>query len=158
MIVYNLVKTLHILSAFLLLGTGLGSAFYKYMAYRSRDIRAIAVTDHHVVLADWIFTTPTIFIQPATGLWLAHQAGYPLSRGWIFQTLLLFILAGFCWLPVVWLQIHMRTLASMAWNAQTALPPRYHRMQKIWFWLGIPAFLAMLVIVFLMVYKPVSGV
>ena len=61
---YLSLKTLHILSMLLLFGTGLGSAFYKWMADRSGNLAHIAVTNRHVVLADWLFTTPTVIFQP----------------------------------------------------------------------------------------------
>lgn len=65
---YLSLKTLHILSMLLLFGTGLGSAFYKWMADRSGNLAHIAVTNRHVVLADWLFTTPTVIFQPISGL------------------------------------------------------------------------------------------
>ncbi|MFZ2321641.1 MAG: DUF2269 family protein, partial [Pseudomonas sp.] len=46
---YLSLKTLHILSMLLLFGTGLGSAFYKWMADRSGNLAHIAVTNRHVV-------------------------------------------------------------------------------------------------------------
>ena len=49
---YLLLKVIHILGATLLFGTGLGSAFFMFSAYRSGDMRAIHVTARHVVLAD----------------------------------------------------------------------------------------------------------
>lgn len=58
------------LSATVLAGTGVGIAYFMFMVNRSDNIRAIAVTVRNVVLADWIFTTPTIFIQFITGPWL----------------------------------------------------------------------------------------
>ena len=41
---YAAVKIAHILGTVLLFGTGLGTAFFLLMAYRSRDIDAIRVT------------------------------------------------------------------------------------------------------------------
>jgi len=99
---YTLLKTLHILSMVLLFGTGLGSAFYKWMADRSGNVAHIAVTNRHVVLADWIFTTPTVIFQPISGLWMVYLLDLPLSTPWIAASLALFVLAGVCWLPVVW--------------------------------------------------------
>lgn len=107
-------KTLHILSMVLLFGTGLGSAFYKWMADRSGSVAHIAATNRHVVWADWLFTTPTVIFQPLSGLWMAHLAGWPWASGWIAASLALYALAGACWLPVVWLQIRMRRLAEEA--------------------------------------------
>ncbi|MEW6446171.1 MAG: DUF2269 domain-containing protein [Pseudomonadota bacterium] len=154
---FLILKWTHILSTVLLFGTGLGSAFYKWMADRSGNIAHIAVTNRHVVLADWMFTTPTIIIQPVTGLWMVHLLNLPLSTPWIALTLALYVLAGLCWLPVVWLQIRMRDIAERALADETPLPAIYHRHARTWFWLGVPAFTAMVIIVYLMVFKHISG-
>jgi len=149
-----LLKTIHILSAILLFGTGLGTAFHGMASNLSRDVRAIAVANRNVVIADWLFTTPTVLIQPASGIWLAHLQGWPLPTGWIMWSLALYALAGACWLPVVWLQMRMRRMAEQAAAEGTALPPLYHRYFRVWFALGWPAFVAMIAIVALMVLKP----
>lgn len=154
---YTLIKTLHILSMVLLFGTGLGSAFYKWMADRSGVLAHIAVTNRHVVLADWWFTTPTVIFQPLSGLWMIHLLGLPVSTPWVATSLGLYALAGACWLPVVWLQIRMRDLAADALAAGTPLPPAYWRMARWWFWLGVPAFGAMVLVVALMVFKHTPG-
>jgi uncharacterized membrane protein len=151
---YVLVKWLHIMSSTILFGTGIGSAFYMLLASLSRDVRATAVVVRHVVLADWLFTTPTIIIQPLTGFYLIHLAGYPLTSRWIVWTIALYLLAGACWLPVVWLQIRMRGFAQDAVKAGTELPPIYWRYLRYWVLLGIPAFLALVVVFYLMVAKP----
>lgn len=154
---YATLKTLHILSMVLLFGTGLGSAFYKWMADRSGNVAHIAIVNRHVVLADWLFTTPTVIFQPLSGLWLAHLLGLPPGTPWIATSLALYALAGACWLPVVWLQIRMRQLAEEAVAGARPLPSQYWRMARCWFWLGVPAFAAMCVVVTLMVFKHIPG-
>lgn len=154
---YTTLKTLHILSMVLLFGTGLGSAFYKWMADRSGNVAHIAITNRHVVLADWIFTTPTVIFQPISGLWMVYLLGMPLSTPWIAISLSLFVLAGACWLPVVWLQMRMQKIASDAAASGSALPEAYWRMARCWFWLGVPAFIAMVLVVVLMVFKHIPG-
>lgn len=151
---YLTLKSLHILSAILLFGTGLGSAFYKFATDRTNNLAAIAVTNRHVVLADWLFTTPAIIVQPITGVWMAHLAGWPLDSLWIWLSFALYLLAGACWLPVVWLQIRMRNAAEQALITESTLPDRYRGDARLWFWLGVPAFTAMVAVVILMVHKP----
>jgi len=153
---YLILKWMHILSAIVLFGTGLGSAFYKFMADLRGDIAAIAVVNRTVVSADWWFTTPTIIIQPLTGIAMLHLIGLPWTTPWVMWSFILYFMAGACWLPVVWLQIQMRDMAEVAVRDRTALPPRYHRYARIWFWLGVPAFIAMVIVVGLMVFKPLS--
>ena len=152
---YLVVKWVHILSATFLFGTGLGSAFYMFLANRRGNIPAISVVAGHVVIADWLFTAPTVVIQPLSGWYLARKLGLPLSTGWIAWSIALFVLAGACWLPVVWLQIRMRDIARAA-VAQNAgrLPEIYWRYARLWTALGIPAFAAMIVVYYLMVIKP----
>ncbi|MDQ1920401.1 DUF2269 family protein [Massilia pseudoviolaceinigra] len=152
---YMIVKWLHILSSTFLFGTGIGSAFYMLFTSLSRDVRAIAVVSRHVVLADWIFTTTTIIVQPVTGLYMIHLAGYPLTSAWIAWSFALYFFAGACWLPVVWMQLRMRDMAQVAARDGTELPPLYWRYLRFWVLLGIPAFFALVIIFWLMVAKPV---
>ena len=152
---YLVIKWLHIVSSTILFGTGIGSAFYMLFTSLTRNVVATAVVVRFVVLADWIFTTPAIIVQPLTGFYLIHLAGYPVTSKWIMWSLALYFLAGACWLPVVWLQIRMKKLAEEAVRAGTALPAQYWRYLKIWTVLGIPAFLGLVIVFYLMVTKPV---
>ena len=151
---YDLVKTLHILSATLIFGTGLGTAFYMWRGHRSGDLRALSVIAKNVVLADWIFTTPAIVFQLGSGLWLIHSGGFDPLEFWLLWAYGLFALAGLCWLPVVWLQIRIRDFAVQAAATESALPARYHHLIRMWFRLGWPAFLSVVMIFYLMVAKP----
>jgi uncharacterized membrane protein len=151
---YLVVKWLHILSSTLLFGTGLGSAFYMFFTSLTRDARVIATVVRYVVIADYAFTTPTIIIQPLTGLYLIHLAGFPLTSTWIVVSIALYFLAGAAWLPVVWMQIKMRDMAAAAAANSTELPPRYWSFLKWWVALGVVAFAALVVIFYLMVAKP----
>lgn len=151
---YLIIKYFHIISMVLLFGTGLGSAFYKWMADKSGDLNHIAITNRHVVLADWLFTTPTVIIQPLTGLWMLYLSQLPLTTPWVMTSLILFAIAGVCWLPVVWMQIQMRNMANIAVENQAELPELYWKYTRRWFWLGVPAFIAMVLVVLLMVLKP----
>ncbi|MGR9116462.1 MAG: DUF2269 family protein [Gammaproteobacteria bacterium] len=149
---FLVLKLIHILSAIILFGVGLGTVFYKIMADRSGDHAAIAITSRHVVLADWWFTTPTVLIQPLTGFLLAKQLSLPFGDDWLLMTVILYLLAGLCWLPVVYLQIRLRDLASDSFQKNQPLPARYRYYSQVWLWLGVPAFFAMLFITTLMVF------
>lgn len=151
---YLWLKWLHIISATVLFGTGLGTAFYKWAVDRKKGVRVIAVVMDRVVLADWMFTTPSVVVQPVTGIWMAVIVGYPLTSGWIGWSLILYVIAGACWLPVVCLQIRMRAMARDAAAKNSDLPAQYWRYAKWWFWLGVPAFGSLLVVFYLMVFRP----
>jgi uncharacterized membrane protein len=162
---YLIVKWVHIVSSTMLFGTGLGSAFYMFFASRTRafymffasrtrDARAISVVVRYVVIADWLFTTPTIILQPATGLWLVHLAGFDLRAPWLLWSIVLYLLAGACWLPVVWMQVRMRDMAAEAARQSAELPAQYWSFLRWWVALGIVAFFALVVVFYLMVLKP----
>jgi len=112
------------------------------------------VNPYLVVLADWLFTTPSIIVQAATGIALANLLGYPLLHGWVFAALMLFFVAGICWLPVVALQIRMRDLARAAERNGQPLSEGYWVWARWWFWLGVPAFTSVMVVFWLMIDKP----
>jgi uncharacterized membrane protein len=152
---YVTLKWLHVLSSTFLFGTGIGSAFYMLFANLSRDVRAIAAVSRIVVIADWLFTSTTIIVQPLTGYYLIRMAGFPMGSRWIGWSIALYLVAAACWLPVVWLQMRLRDLAQAAARDGTALPAQYWRYFRVWVILGIPAFFAFVAIFYLMVAKPV---
>ena len=151
---YLAIKWLHILSSTVLFGTGMGSAFYMFAASRTREPRLVAVVVRHVVMADWLFTTPAIVLQPLTGFYLMHLAGFPFAAGWIRWSIVLYLVAGAAWLPVVWMQIRMRDFATAAAAAGRPLPDIYWRYLNRWIALGVVAFVSLVVVFYLMVAKP----
>ena len=154
MSLFLLLKTLHFIGATVLLGTGAGIAFFMLMAHRTADARIVAHTASVVVIADTLFTATAVVLQPITGGGLAWMSGYPVVRGWVAVSLLLYVLVDAFWLPVVWMQLRMRDLARQAAVENRELPPAYHRLWRLWFACGIPAFAAVLGIVWLMTAKP----
>jgi uncharacterized membrane protein len=154
-VTYVLLKFLHVVGATVILGTGSGIAFFMLMAHRSGDARFIANVSRLVVIADIVFTATAVALQPVTGWLLMRQAGLDLSQGWLGVSLLLYLVAGAFWLPVVWIQARMRDLARAAADSGAPLPGAYHQLFRIWFWFGFPGFGATLAILYLMIAKPV---
>jgi len=107
-----------------------------------------------VVSADVLFTASAVIVQPVSGALVAWTLGIPVTTPWILASLVIYVLIGLCWLPVVKIQIELRDLARAAAQAGTALPLRYDRLFRIWFALGWPAFLGMIAIFALMIVKP----
>jgi uncharacterized membrane protein len=151
---YFVLKAIHIASAAVLFGTGLGIAFFKWITDRTGNAVAIRVVSEKVVMADWLFTLPAIVVQALTGLALARLSGYPLSHGWLAWSIGLFFLAGCCWIPVVWLQIRMRNLARTYEQRGLPVMADYRAYARLWFWLGMPAFTAVVLLFWIMVAKP----
>jgi uncharacterized membrane protein len=144
----------HVIGAAVLLGTGAGIAFFMVMSNRSQDPALIAHVAGIVVLADTVFTATAALVQPVTGYLLAREVGWPLLEGWVLVSLCLYVFVGLFWLPVVWLQIRLRAMAIAARDGGAGLPAAYHRLYRIWFACGFPAFAAVLAIVWLMITKP----
>ncbi|MBB3345035.1 DUF2269 domain-containing protein [Luteimonas sp. RC10] len=149
-----LVKFLHILSSTFLFGTGVGTAFYLLFASRQRDPVVVAAVARLVVIADWLFTATTIVVQPLTGLYLAHRLHIPLSTPWLYWSIVLFVIAGLCWLPVVGIQIRLRDIAQQAAASGQPLPAAYDRHLGTWAAMGVPALFSFLAIFYLMTAKP----
>ena len=151
---YFIIKTIHILSSVLLVGTGFGSAFYLFFANRIKNIEGQAVIARLVIRADWWFTTPAVIVQPISGFVLVYWAGFPLNSFWILGALLMYVVAGVCWLPVVYLQIQMEKMLQQAIEMNAPLPKKYWVYAQRWELLGYPAFVSMLAVFYLMVAKP----
>ena len=146
---YMTLKLIHILSSTILFGTGLGTAFYMWRAQLSGDLSTFRIVAKNVVLADWIFTTPAVIIQPLTGIGMMYLAGFSWQQPWLFWSISLFILVGACWLPVVFIQIKVAKLLE---PDQPDLQ-RIKRLMFCWYSLGVPAFLGVIGIFYLMVSK-----
>jgi len=153
-VTYLLLKFLHILGATVILGTGAGIAFFMLMAHRSRDAGFVARTAGVVVLADFVFTATAVVLQPVTGYLLLRATGQSLFDAWVIASLVLYVVAGIFWLPVVWMQRRMRDLAGEAAAAGKPLPAAYHKLFRLWFIFGFPGFGSVLAIVWLMIAKP----
>jgi uncharacterized membrane protein len=157
MTTYLMLKYLHIIGAAVLLGTGAGIAFFMLLAHRTGDAGVVAAVARFVVIADVVFTATAVVAQPVTGTLLAWIVGYSLLDGWIALSIGLYLLTGAFWLPVVWMQMRMRDLATQAVREANPLPAEYHRLFRLWFAFGFPAFAAVLAIFWLMIARPALG-
>ncbi len=151
---YTVLLYFHIIGAAVLFGTGLGIAFFLFVAVRSRHVPTIAGTLRTVVIADFAFTAPAVVAQLVTGFWLAQEAGIPLTTPWIVWALALYVVVGLCWLPVVAIQMRLHAIAKAAVRNGAELPAVFNRLYRVWFILGWPAFVSVLGILALMVFKP----
>ena len=135
-------------------GTGMGTAFFKFTSDLFADMKTRDFINHKVVLADWIFTTPSIFISPITGVSLLFVMNISLSTTWVIWSFVFYMIAGLCWLPAVYMQLSMHKMTKQALKDSSELPEKYYLYIKIWAVLGFIAFCAMIAIVLLMVFKP----
>ncbi|WP_173933542.1 DUF2269 domain-containing protein [Chelativorans sp. Marseille-P2723] len=154
--VYFFLKFVHVIGAAVLLGTGAGIAFFMLLAHLTGNAGTVAAVARIVVIADFLFTATAVVVQPVTGLLLVWHLGYSLWEHWIVLSIILYIVTGAFWLPVVWMQMEMRRLAASAHEQGMALPPRYNNLFRLWFAFGFPAFASVLAIFWLMITRPLE--
>lgn len=147
-------RWLHVIGATVLLGTGAGIAFFMVMAQRSGRAELVAHVAATVVVADFIFTASAVVIQPLTGALLALAIGWKFTELWVMASLGLYVLTGLFWLPVVCIQMRIRKLAETAAAAGHPLPAEEVRLFRLWMAMGVPAFLSVLAIIWLMLARP----
>jgi uncharacterized membrane protein len=159
MTAYDLWKTAHVLSAAIIFGTGLGIAFFCWFGYRgamrSGDIGALRQVLLLTVIADACFTAVAVAFQAASGWMLVDHLGWPQLSAWTIAVWSLFIFAGACWVPVLFIQVYLareaRRVPSIEW-----LPQSFHAWFRRWTTLGVPALAAVIAIYWLMVAKPLA--
>lgn len=151
---YAIVKTVHILSATVLFGTGLGTAFFFWRAHAPGNEAGRLTAARTTVLADWLFTTPAVVVQPITGAWMIAKAGIGWNDLWLSATYGLYLIAAVCWLPVVAIQLRMKHMLEREAAGESLDRRLYGRLFRTWFLLGWPAFGGLIAVYFLMVMKP----
>ncbi len=151
---YLVIKWIHVISSTIVFGTGVGIAFFMFVANLSKNLNAIVFATKNVVLADLLFTTPAVLVQFFTGIAMAIMGGFGFDAAFVKWGLILYFFAGACWLPVVWLQLKMRDIAISCAHNNIELPTKYWKLNSIWIILGSLAFPALVVVFYLMVFKP----
>jgi uncharacterized membrane protein len=136
-----------------LFGTGLGIAFFFWSARRGNDDARLFAA-RTTVRADFLFTLPAVVLQPMTGAWLVAKAGIDPRELWLVASYALYVVAGLCWLPVVWLQIRMKRMLESKVSGGEFDSATFERLRRTWFLLGWPAFLGLVIVFWLMVTKP----
>ena len=152
---YLAIKTLHIISSTVLFGTGLGIAFFMFRSRSTKNLDERHFAARTTVMADYLFTFPAVIVQPLSGAWLIWKGGYSWMDTWLVWSYVLYLVAGLCWLPVVWIQLRLSKLVADALRNGTALDDSYYRLFSYWMLLGWPAFVSLVLIFLLMVFKPV---
>jgi uncharacterized membrane protein len=151
---YFFVKTLHVLSATVLFGTGAGIALFMLKGHLSGVPTARRFAAVTTVRADFLFTLPAVIVQPLTGAWLVWRGGFDWSDRWLVVTYALYLLAGACWLPVVAIQMRMKAILEAEALTGSLDEVMLSRLFGWWCVLGFPAFGGLIVVFYLMVAKP----
>jgi len=146
---YHILKLIHIISATLMIGAGLGSAFYLFLSYKRFEASTLKDVLKLVVLADTVFTAPSVIIQFVTGMMLSNLVNLT-GTDWFWLVLAVSGVVLVMWLRAAFLQIKLRKMLER----ENEITSEFHRLMKVWFYLGVPSFLGALYLYYLMVYKP----
>jgi uncharacterized membrane protein len=145
---YQLLKLIHILSATLMIGTGVGSAFYLYLTYKKASVSTVKDVLKLVIFADIIFTTPSVIIQFITGIMLSNILGLTYTD-WFWVVLSVSGVVFVLWIRAVFIQLKLRKILDQ----NDEITDEFHHLMKAWFYLGVPSFLGAIYLYYLMVYK-----
>ena len=152
---FNLLLTLHILSAVWLMGHQISSAFWKARADRSGNPEAIATTAQALVRSDFTFTLPGIVVLLVTGIWMAGLTGWDrFQELWLGTSFVLVIVMVILWLAVLLPQ--QRRMARFATETLEGIDQgdNYRKASKLWSMAGGIMTLIPVIVLFLMVFKP----
>jgi uncharacterized membrane protein len=154
---HTLWKLVHLLSASVLFGTGMGIAFFAWFGYKRAmaigEIDGLRAVLRLTVIGDIFFTLPAVVVQLVSGIVLVNLNQWSLVSSWSLTVFGLYAAVGLLWLPVVVIQIRMSREANRA-PSIAKLKSGFHRRYLIWFALGVPAFLIVIGLFYLMIAKP----
>ncbi|CAI2718762.1 DUF2269 family protein [Nitrospina watsonii] len=151
---FTTIKFLHVMSAVVLLGTGLGLAFMLFRAQQSRDSRTLLFALNNILIGDIVFIGPALFVLFGSGHWMLRNGGHSVREPWMIASLALIMLVGLCWFVAVFLEWRMRNNLRQVVADGIELPPRHKLFHRLWMSMGAVAFLSALAILVMMVIKP----
>ncbi len=131
-----------------MIGTGLGSAFYLYFTYKKAQFSTVKDVLKIVIVADLIFTAPSVLVQVITGILLSNLMGLTYSN-WFWIVLAVSFLVFVLWIKAAFIQVKLKKLIEN----EDQFPPKFHQLMKVWFYLGIPSFLGAIYLYYMMVFK-----
>lgn len=146
---YQFLKLIHILSATLMIGTGLGSAFYLFFSYKKASASTVKDVLKLVVVADSVFTLPSVIVQLITGILLSNMMSMIFTK-WFWIVIAISVIVLFLWIFAVFIQYKLKRLL----DEKEEITPLFHALMKQWYYLGIFSFSGSIFLYYLMVYKP----
>ncbi len=154
-VVFQIILAIHILSAVVLIGNLITSAFWKVRADQTSNIETIASTCRALLRADYMFTIPGIVVLWASGMLLVAFTGWRrFEELWLGLSFILLIVVTVIWLAALLpLQRRMARLTQEG-LARGQLDPAYSRTSRRWSMFGGIATLLVVIILFLMVLRP----
>jgi len=146
---YEIFKALHVFAVIAFLGNITVGLFWKNFADRTKDAAIMAYTIAGIIRADRMFTIPGAIVIVIGGVGTAIVGGIPmLSTGWLFWSIVLFVISGIAFGPLA--RVQRRLLAAAKANDMTL----YHELSRRWDIIGTIALVGPLIAAALMILKP----
>lgn len=142
---------IHVFSAIIFVGNIITAAFWKLKAEFSGDETHINKTTRNIMVADYVFTLPSIIILLISGISLAIKSNYSLNEiNWLTVSLALFTLTGVIWFTLLLpLQRKMIKYSGEEFNKID-----YKKVSRTWDVIGTISLIIPILILYLMVAKP----
>ena len=142
---------IHIISAILFIGNIITAAFWKLKAEFSGDETHINKTAKNIMIADYVFTLPSIITLLISGFILAKKSNYPLDEiNWLTISLTLFAITGLIW--VIFLLPLQRKMIK--YSEEKFSKSDYKKASRTWDIIGTISTIIPIIILYLMVAKP----
>lgn len=152
---FTYLKIVHVISASLLLGLSLAMGLYVLFANLQHNLTIIIhATRQFIWLNIYVIGIASI-IQLITGFLMAYVKGYVLSQFWGIVSFVGYGIAGFCWLPIIFLQMKCHDLAIDAQVCNIALSKIYYQYLIAWVVLGLLAVFSIITVFYFMVYRSI---
>ena len=152
--IYALLKLIHIFAVIIFLGNIITGLYWMKKADKTNNLSIISFAMKGIISSDKLFTIPGVIVISIGGFCAAIYGGIPLLKtGWIFWSLVLFILSGliFSWkLAPLQRKIYQLVKKADTGNFNQAL---YYSYLKQWERWGLAALLTPLGALILMVMK-----
>ncbi|MFC5648099.1 DUF2269 family protein [Paenibacillus solisilvae] len=151
----NVWLTMHLIGVVIFVGNIITAAFWKVRADIQKDPVIIHNTVKNVMLADYVFTLPSLVLIVGSGITMAVRADLPMGgMNWLSLSVLLFAVTGVIWLAVL-LPLQRGMIRHSAASIDSGnICAAYRRISSYWAVFGIAATLLPIVILYLMVSKP----
>ncbi len=153
---YLIWKLLHVLAVIVFVGNITTGILWKVHADRTRTPELIAHACAGLTRSDRWFTIPGVVLIILAGIAAAMAGHLPiLGTGWIFWSIVLFIISGLAFmLRVAPLQRRMHAIAVAGVNSGQIDWPAYETATRSWNLWGMVSLLTPVLAVILMVLKP----
>lgn len=152
---YFVLKLVHVLAVIVFVGNIVTGIFWKTIADKTKDAAVMAHTMEGIIRADRVFTIPAIIVLLIGGFGTAAIGNISiLGTGWILWSIILFIIAGLAFMPLLRAQRAIAAEARKGVAAGKLDWVQYEALSRAWNMWGIIATAAPLIAVAVMVLKP----